>query len=74
VKLTGIFKKTVKPIRKGIYTTRIVGMDGSKDEWLYSYWNGKLWSDSRSSVAGASFFIKHFDQGIQDKEWRGIVK
>jgi hypothetical protein len=74
MKLTGIFKNNIKPVRKGVYKTRIVWLDGLKDKWSYSYWNGDKWSDSRSNVQNASVFIKRFDEGCQEKEWRGIVK
>ena len=61
----------IKPVRKGVYETKITkGIKGYRREGK-SYWNGKFWSETAISDRE---FANFRCRGLQNKAWRGIVK
>jgi hypothetical protein len=66
MKLTPWFSHDLKPVRKGMYSTRFSGHVG------FSYWNGRRWHNQGFNVQNAM----RLDAAgaIQRKEWRGLVK
>lgn len=67
--LTDWFLPDVKPVRVGVYQTRIVGTDGFLHEPKYSFWTGERWMDSAVTISHA--VNRHFI-GHQHKRWRGL--
>lgn len=63
--LTKIFPAHIKPVRVGVYKTKIF-------EWRYSYWDGKFWSFSKDSVCDA-YAVKWNTSNFQNKQWRGLT-
>lgn len=66
------FASRVTPKRRGVYATQLLGNVGSILDQGFSFWNGKRWGDSRSSVEGA-FRVRN-TEGSERKNWRGLTK
>lgn len=72
-KLTPWFLPTKKPVRKGVYETKY-HLYGREFQHGYSYWDGKNWANSSSSIDSA-YAIKDWLEGaIQEKNWRGLAE
>lgn len=66
-KLTPWFPASVKPVRAGVYWTRLLG-DGSRGG--YSFWNGRYWGNELDTIENA----KRYGGIGLSKEWRGLAE
>jgi hypothetical protein len=58
----------------GAYRTTWHGLNPSVE--LFSWWNGKSWSNSKSSLKTLEEYINKYPQslGIQNKFWQGMTE
>lgn len=69
MKLTPWFLSHVKPVRVGIYKTRLNHLDSE----FFSYWNGIKWSIGYPQIE-TTMMYKRTTGRFQSKEWQGIAK
>jgi hypothetical protein len=73
MKLTPWFPPEIKPVRNGIYETRINNCScNTKGE--ISNWNGQRWSHQVGKMANKSYLTDFGNCAAQDKLWRGLAK
>lgn len=72
-KMTRWFQPHEKPVRVGVYQTRIV----RKSAWWvaegFSHWNGKEFGMQQSTKELARDFPE-YSEAVQDKSWRGFTE
>lgn len=68
MKLTPWYPGDVKPVRKGVYQTKVVDLGTG-----YQFWNGKRWSvwDETENWA---LYLKKLSSCYQEPKWRGVSK
>ena len=66
MRLTPWYPANIKPVREGIYQTKVQGYLG------YSFWELGRWGNQCGTVADLSRFGGHMP-GEQDKQWRGMA-
>jgi len=64
--LTDWFPSRIKPVRKGVYETKL---DCHPDICGYALWNGWRWGNTFSLIRYA---YEDPTVGMQDKIWRGL--
>ena len=69
--MTPWFEPDQKPVRVGVYQTRLGISHHSYDGWCY--WNGLFWAGAQGTKRAAEHY-KFMPSIEQDRQWRGIVK
>lgn len=72
MKKTAWYPIKTKPVRVGAYETQLMSLiSGNIFKKGFSWWDGKRWLDTRSSLD----LVNRKDQvGGQNKKWRGLTK
>jgi hypothetical protein len=72
--LTEWYPPEIKPVRVGAYRTEMVGFEIMDD--MFSWWNGKFWSNSYESLMELTKTIERNpeDEGEQCKRWQGMTE
>lgn len=76
VELTDWFPPGAKPVRPGVYETRLLDNDAISGAVIgqgYSYWNGALWCNQSSSAQSAAG-VREPGFAYQTKPWRGLAQ
>lgn len=71
-KLTPWFVNGEKPVRSGVYETKLLGASGKVIEEGWSFWNGRRWSNQRLNKESA--YLADMTGGCQEKLWRGLAE
>lgn len=69
--LTPWFPGDVKPVRPGVYITRLWESQGG----MFAYWSGKHWGWRQPTAeSAAAFGVSGHDRAEQSKQWRGLAQ
>lgn len=70
MQMTHWFSAKQKPVRSGVYMTRLGPKYHPWDGWCH--WNGKRWAAAQGTARAASHY-RYTASGVQDRQWRGVV-
>jgi len=73
MKLTKWFPAYIKPVRRGVYETRIDSFHNNTPGAV-SRWNGKRWSHQIGKNANKIYLRDFGEAAAQNKSWRGLAK
>ena len=72
--MTPWYEYTQKPVRPGVYLTRVFLARSRPHPWDgWCYWDGKRWSAAQGTPKGADHY-RHTPSNEQLREWRGMEK
>lgn len=72
MKLTPWYPPNIKPLRRGVYITKVKSPSG-KEYKSFQYWSGTFWKIMSATVENA-YKARHFVSLQQDVHWKGIQK